>query len=273
MLAILRERGRAPVRAAAEFAMGEPSDEDREMWARVRDAVLIRANASRWGHLVGGILIEIPDAQSAAIAGELADGFSGERTQELVASIREKLPPAPPSGWFAKTGSCSTKQDYPPTPCYSAEEILMTLVGSEKVRRAFAECRAKCLFIREWDARVNHANEVRVFCRENRVVGVSQQFCYDVVEIMHYLGPKEVVAACQRLWDECRQGLRPERRFDYECTFDAFVTTDDDGGLRAHLIEINSEALGWGPAGSSLFEWKTRPPPRVGEAPVFIIRE
>ena len=75
----------------------------------------------------------------------------------------------------------------------------------------------------------------------------------------------DVIIACQKLYDTINQC----NSMRYQCTFDAFLVTNSSANIHARLIEINSDAFGWGPAGSSLFSWKYNPPPQQDEPPVY----
>lgn len=178
-----------------------------------------------------------------------------------------------PDGWFVKCGTCSTKHAYPPAPQHTGEEATSHLLGAKPVIHALARGTAECVMIRPWDSRVSDTNEVRVFARQGRVTGVSQQACYaESMPLLGMLSARDVISAAQVCFDRLQAGLPVRHRFGFECTFDAFLVVDD-GGVRMELIEINSEAFGWGPAGASLFHWETDPPPRPDQAPVFYLTD
>lgn len=229
-----------------------------EWFYAVYRAINSRGNARRWWSLVeGGALVPLAadDTISATLIQEAMDA----------------APCAPEHGWFVKCGTCSTKHHYPPVPVFSGIEAADHLNGALSVQRSLHRKTAECVLLRPWDPQINDVSEVRVFVRQQRVVGVSQQACYMIVPFMTVWPEDDMVAAFQRLYDDMRTRLPPERRFDHECTFDGYFSTDTDGNLTGHLIEINGEAFGWGPAGASLFHWRYNPPPQAHEEPEFVV--
>jgi hypothetical protein len=240
-----------------------------EWYDTVYRVILGRANARRWVHLLpDAVFVDVPDATADLLA---------DRDPAAMASLALQIDAktttlAPDDGWFVKCGTCSTKHDHTiPTPVFSGTEAVADLLHSPKVRAQFKKHRAQGVMVRPWDRRIGDTNELRVFVRERRVTGVSQQACYDVVPVVSMVDPQDIVDASQRCYDRMRSLLRPGDRFDYECTFDAFFITDSEGTIEVVLIEINSEAFGWGPAGASLFHWKDDPPAKPDEPPVFYI--
>lgn len=201
-----------------------------------------RADASRWHHL-------LPDTILATL-------------DEL-----KKLEIIPPKhGWFVKTSLCSTKHDFPPTPVFSVEEAIAQLMASPKASKFLAKG-AKIL-LRPWIKDISKDNEVRVFVREGKVVGVSQQHCYSSNNaLLNMLDADTIIDAAQRCYGQIAAGLPEKYGFQDECTFDGYIDSDTN----IQLIEINSGMFGWGPAGSSLFAWLRRPPPGIGEPPVFLL--
>lgn len=250
-----------------------PFDKLPEWYITVYNTIIARANAGRWAHLIpGAVWIPVEtDAEADALSAK-----DPRALEELVRRIDDALSASvsvPEHEWFCKSGTCSTKHDnLPPAPVANGVQAVEHLFASDKVRAQFAKHAAKGVLLRPWDPRITDQNELRVFARQGKVTGVSQQACYSVVSVMHMVDPKEIVAAAQRCFDAMMAGLDPKLRFDYECTFDAFFTTDPDtGDVEVHLIEINSEAFGWGPAGASLFHWESDPPPSSDQTPVFYI--
>lgn len=174
-------------------------------------------------------------------------------------------------GWFVKCGTCSTKHQYPPDPVFSGAEAVVHLLGADPIIDALSKQRAKCFAMRPWDNTINSNNEFRVFVRDGRVTGVSQQACHShVVNVVALFDPNDVVAAAQTCYDDAMAKLPPGRRMIHECTFDAYLTSPD-GSVIVHMIEINGELFGWGPAGSSLFDWRAEPPPQPNEPAVVYI--
>lgn len=88
---------------------------------------------------------------------------------------------------------------------------------------------------------------------------------------LNLIGTEDMIGAAQACYDRISAGLGIQSGFQDECTFDAYITTDSEGDVSMHLIEINSGMFGWGPAGSSLFSWTQNPPPQVDETPVYVL--
>lgn len=162
-------------------------------------------------------------------------------------------------GWFIKCGSCSTKHS---RPVFNAEEALTHLFDAESVQIAIKEKRALCVAIRPWNKYINKDNEIRVFVQDNKISGISRQFCYDdsTYKIISMWKEEEIIDAAQKCFDEMMEKLLPSHRYPYQCTFDAYILSNDEGMPVVNLIEINSGEFGWGPAGSGLFNWITDPP-------------
>lgn len=247
---------------------GTPPD----WYYKVYNTALSRANVSRWYYAVPGIHIIPLSAELQTILSD-TDGLAytdeANKLSTKIQSIMDNN--SAPDGWFGKCGTCSSKHHYPPTPLFNGEEAVSHLLNALPVKRALYRNTADCIVLRPWDRKITDDNEVRVFTRNNTVTGVSQQACYDVVPIMNMLQPLDVIDAAQICYNKVREALIPIDRFDYECTFDAYITTDSDGNLSMHMIEINSDIFGWGPSGASLFNWIDDPPPSVTDTPVFYI--
>lgn len=178
--------------------------------------------------------------------------------------------PVPSKGWFVKCGTCSTKHQYPPEPIFSAAEAIAHLLGANPVISAIASGRAKSLLFIPWNDSISDVSEVRVFVRNNVVVGVSQQSCYRIHPVIHLFDPTDVISAFQIEWNRINTHISPQHRYYNNCTFDGYISTNNDA-LHGNLIEINSEGFGWGPAGAALFSWLYNPPPQDTESPVFAI--
>eukprot|EP00051_Salpingoeca_urceolata_P001668 m.42938 g.42938 ORF g.42938 m.42938 type:complete len:397 (-) comp11601_c0_seq1:44-1234(-) len=292
--------------SASASASPLPEEDDHDAmppwYLTVYRIVYSRNNASRWWHVLdegqdAGRVAMVPlasaDEEAAlgmddldhpdAVAARLA---LADRVQAAINALQASAPPsssedtpdstpAPTTrcrGFFVKCGSCSTKHSFPPEPVFTGAQAVRHLTAAPNVRRAFRRGTGQCVLLRPWLDGVGESVELRVFVRDTRVVGVSQQACYSIVPVIHLLDPEEVVAACQALWDRTASRLAPEHRFDYQCTFDAYLVTDPDtADLSARLIEINGEGFGWGAAGASLFHWVHRPPPQPNQEPVFVI--
>lgn len=244
-----------------------------EWYYKVYHAIINRSAPERWYHA-------IPDAELIVLDDDLVHRLleskyeSHEARKEVSALIQEKMDlhmDVTPNGWFIKAGSHSTKYDYPPTDVYTGVEATEHIFNSFHAKREFLNKRTNCLLIRPWERRITDNNEVRVFVRDGKVTGVSQQACYKFVCMMALLDPNDVITACQKEYDSVSALMKPEHQMKYQCTFDAYFLTDEEAELSCHLIEINSECFGWGPAGAALFSWSHRPPPQPNEQPLYLV--
>jgi hypothetical protein len=244
---------------------------DAPLWLlRVYNPINLRSNARWWWSelIFEGGVIPVADEQSEM----LASGASEARAwlREEMQSVMDKHPEVV-DGWFVKCGACSTKHQYPPEPVYSSAEAVMHVLGAKPILEALEKKRALCFAMRPWVNQISDNNEFRAFVRGGKVTGVSQQACYThVVNILAMFPPKDVIEAAQACYDNAMQKLPPARRFVHQCTFDAYLSCPNET-LGVHLIEINGEAFGWGPSGSSLFDWRNDPPPMQNEPPVVYV--
>lgn len=225
-----------------------------EWFTKVYRALLARGNAERWWRET------IWKEGIVPIEGDVAGAIQ---------KVMDNHPDI--TAWFCKVGTRSTKHEYPVQPVMSGADAVDHLWGAKIVLESINDGTARCVCLRPWDDRINSSNELRVFCRDGRVVGVSQQACYSAVPALHLFGAEDVVAAAQRCYDDFTSKMVPAHRFPGECTFDAFLTTDSTGEVDAHLIEINAGMFGWGPAGAALFHWVLEPPPSDDDDAVFYI--
>lgn len=232
-----------------------------DWYYKVYNTILKRTEVTRWYHLINNAMI-VPINNNLTIL--------ARNIQKALDTINENNKPE--NGWFVKSGSCSTKHNYPPEPVFSGIEAAQHLLGSTNVLNSIKNNRTDYVLIRPWIKEINDLNEVRVFVRENKIVGVSQQACYSGYSmVLRLLDAKEVIKATQKCYDDFSSKLEDKYKFNYECTFDAYISTDTEGNITVHLIEINSEMFGWGPAGSSLFSWIYNPPPKINEPPKFLV--
>jgi len=264
---------------------------------RIYDAMLSRANASRWARCIPhAAIIELSPEQCVQLHTENSGGGApGQKplTEWLTVQIQALIDARGPlpSGYFVKCGTCSTKHEYLPQAVFSGREAVDHLLCATPVLKALKLGTAQCIMLRPFVCEINTHNELRVFVRKGLVTGVSQQACYTVVDVIHLLDPTALVKACQKCYDKFSEQLEERHQFLDECTFDAYFLSgaadregaDREGAdresanredadredLQVFLIEINSGMFGWGPAGSSLFEWVSDPPPQAHEQPVF----
>lgn len=160
--------------------------------------------------------------------------------------------------FFVKAEFCSTKANIPILPISSAEAALEYLMRSDRVRASFEDRKSTGIFVREWKDYINPSTEFRVIVRDSVVVGVCQQFLYDVHPIMNYWDPETTISAFQKLYNSWLSKMPPKVEYK-DCCFDGYINEDSEGVL----IEINSNNLGWGPTGAGLWCWKSDPPPSV----------
>lgn len=230
----------------------------------VYNTILSRATVDRWFNLIdGGFVIPIPMTDKD----EVDRRQLGKDIQAKLDTIEDK----PADGWFIKCSTCSTKHNYPPDPVFSGIEAVIHLLGSSQVNLAISTGKAKHVLLRPWLKKIEDNNELRVFVRKGRVVGASQQACYSACAILSMFNEQDVIDGCQKCYDDFNSKLPEKHQFNYECTFDAYISTKEDGEVDVNLIEINSEMFGWGPAGASLFSWIYNPPPQPDEPPKFMI--
>lgn len=230
----------------------------------VYNTILSRSTADRWFHLIdGGFVIPIPKTDE--------DKVDRTKLSKDIQLALDAIKDKPVDGWFVKSSTCSTKHNYPPEPVFSGTEAAMHLLGSNQVNLSISQGKSKHVLLRPWLKKIENNNELRVFVRKGRVVGASQQACYSVCAILNLFNEQDVIDGCQKCYDDFNSKLPEKHRFNYECTFDAYLSTKDDGEVYVNLIEINSEMFGWGPAGASLFSWIYNPPPQHDEPPKFLI--
>ncbi len=230
----------------------------------VYNTILSRATADRWFHLIdGGFVVPISKTEND----EVDRKKLGKDIQDKLDAIEDK----PVDGWFAKSSTCSTKHNYPPDQVFGGTEAVMHLLGSDQVNLSISQGKSKHVLLRPWLKSIENNNELRVFVRKGRVVGASQQACYSACAILSMFNEQDVIDGCQKCYEDFNGKLPEKYRFNYECTFDAYISTDDEGEVVINLIEINSEMFGWGPAGASLFSWIYNPPPQPDEPPKFMI--
>lgn len=233
------------------------TDQCPDWYLSVYNAINTRSNIIFWHSL-------IPEAICIPLEENQWETLSVDLVKEALLGIA-----VPECGWFAKCGTCSTKHVYPPIPVYTAGEIVSHLKGARNVEKALRKGTARCILLRPWEPRISDNCEFRVFVRSGKVTGVSQQACYSVQPVMSMWCPDAVTTAFQELYDQMMAKLKPEHQYIHQCTFDAYITTDQEGEIIPYLIEINSDSFGWGPAGASLFHWIHDPPPQADEEPVY----
>lgn len=234
-----------------------------EWYWKVYRSCFLRADAKRWYHLIpNAFIVDVPE--------DIREDVVSHRKllTELIGS-HPNFHKQSPDGWFVKTTRCSTKHDFKPIPVCSAEDAVEHLLNSHNVLRAIKE--GANLLFRPWIREITPNCELRVFVREGKVTGVSQQFCYNMVPVLAMIQAKDMIEAAQRCYNMIANKLPIKHGFQDECTFDSYITTNDDGEVDMHLIEINSGMFGWGPAGSSLFSWVYNPPPQLDEPAVYLV--
>lgn len=165
---------------------------------------------------------------------------------------------------FVKTGISSTKHDFNPYPVSTVSETIIQLMSSTKILKMFIEKIQfhslpinLTLLISKWNDKITKDTEFRVFIEDQVVVGISQQYIYDVWPLTPYLifDVNETYNKVQNLWDSIYDKLNDKFKYK-DAVVDIYIDIDT---LMPHLIEINSIGY-WGPAGSSLYNWITNPP-------------
>jgi len=181
-----------------------------------------------------------------------------ERIKTAISEVKA----SPHDGVFVKMGKKSTKHEFKPEEQYLATDVIRHLMKCKEITLTLVSdfqkgIEKQCILVKRWDDRINDSNEFRVIVKDKKVVGISQQALYHVVQEMQSVwaqAPNEVYDSINRLWIDVQSKL-DERNQYTNCVFDAWI----DNEFNAHLIEINSYG-DWGPAGSSLYEWVSDPP-------------
>lgn len=229
---------------------------------KVYHICLQRSDASQWYHLIPNAhIVYIPDLMRYSII--------REELIKIVQLNMDSYDSIPDNGWFVKTTKCSTKHDFKPYPVFTATEAVCQILDSKTSVKAIRN--GANIMFRPWIKEISPNNEVRVFVREEKVVAVSQQYCYNILPMLNMINERDMIVAAQKCYDKISIGLSQEHGFQDECTFDAYITFDNEGYVNMHLIEINSGMFGWGPAGSALFSWTHNPPPGVTDPAIYII--
>lgn len=144
---------------------------------------------------------------------------------------------------FVKVNDKSAKYDTDIRPLYTLDDVTVTILHSASCRNSVNRYDNMYLLLTPFIIDFAARNEYRVFVIDNRIVGISQQYCYDQLNIT----PAEIIAQSKKIllwWEEIKRNfLYSSAVIDIYCDQNA-----------ARLIEINSGQR-WGSAGSSLFDW------------------
>ena len=233
---------------------------DSEIYQIIYSVNLEMTNAKAWYRL-------LPEADfldlSKSECEVLLNYNNLEEIQNIIIKLTECMKNIP-GPYFVKTGLCSTKKNIQPRPVFDAKDALYHLLSSNNVKQSLENGKCKGILVQPWRTDINPNVEFRVFVRSGVVTAASQQYLYEIYPIMYYWEAETVILAFQTLWDSFKDRL-PENLTIRDSVFDGYLTTTIDGEVIAHLIEINSGAFGWGPAGSALFDWEYEPPPQIGE--------
>lgn len=151
---------------------------------------------------------------------------------------------------FIKTSAKSTKHDVKVQPITNGEEALNYLLSSPTIQGVLSRNESVELFLRPWNTEVNNDNEIRVFIQDGTIKAVSQQYIYassPVLGMIFRHNAADILAKITTKW------LAITTITQYkDAVLDMFITGDGE----VKLIEINCGGNGWGPAGSSLFQWR-----------------
>ena len=202
--------------------------------------------ADHWAHVVKGMhVIRFSQDEEEYMRRNDFKRLKG-LISRLDMSISDCIDSTRCTGAFVKLGSSSTKHDYPPEQVFSGEEALHHLLGSNRIKR-FLSCGV--IIVTKWHDDITHLNEFRVFIKNHKVIGVSQQFVYESIPFSYETVYQEITKDIQDLWDKISPGL--EYR---DAILDIWLSYD----MKPNLIEINPYGP-WTGAGSSLFHWNNDP--------------
>lgn len=233
-------------------------------------AYLSRYTFATFAHLCDDhpLVLRLSERDAASLKHDalICDRFSVQMQKELVhewsvaQSVAEYLR-AHPDGIFAKVADASPKdgrdlesQKHSFRALTSLEEIWEAFVSSRRVLTFLLHHDGPCdLVLRPWNPRISCHNEYRAFVFDRRLVAISQQHLYRVVN--HPVSPESLVAAvqawlCAHVLPEC------------DTVLDVFY---DDGMV--HLIECNPA---WYGSGASLFTWDELSRLQQRHEPVYV---
>lgn len=153
---------------------------------------------------------------------------------------------------FVKTSAKSTKHDVKVQPITTGIDALNYLLSSPTIQGVLTRNESVELFLRPWNSEVNNDNEIRVFIQDGHIKAVSQQYIYASSPVLGMMfrskiTTDEILDKITTKWKQISMitGYK-------DAVLDMFITSDCD----VELIEINCGGNGWGPAGSSLFQWQ-----------------
>jgi hypothetical protein len=175
------------------------------------------------------------------------------------------------TGVFVKTDRHSTKHDYPIRECFTPNDVIEHIFGGITAIRELKNHDDLALYFKKWKSDIGGENEFRAFVDDGKIIGISQQFLYNVYTSMkyHIENRQEIYQAIQNEWNRIYNLLDNKHKYK-EAIIDFFIEYDDNDTVKVFIIEINTIGK-WGPAGSSLFKWIDDPP--SGEHLEFRITE
>jgi len=169
------------------------------------------------------------------------------------------------NGVFVKMTRHSTKHDYPILECFTANDVIEHIFGGITAIRELKNHDDMGLFFKKWKPNIGGENEFRAFVEDGNIIGISQQFIYEIYTLMkyHIRNRQEIYQAIQTEWNRIYQLLDDKHKYK-EAVIDFYIDSDDSDDsdsikIKVRIIEINSIGK-WGPAGSSLFKWIDDPP-------------
>lgn len=150
---------------------------------------------------------------------------------------------------FIKTSAKSTKHDVSVQPITDARQAMNYLLSSPTIQGVLARDETVELFLRPWNTEVNNDNEIRVFIQNGYIKAVSQQYIYESSPVLGTMFQYNAFGILEKITDVWQQIQSCTSYKD--AVLDMFITCEGD----VKLIEVNCGGTGWGPAGSSLFQW------------------
>jgi len=191
-----------------------------------------------WSYLTSSTLILIPPDMKKKLASANISGFIHPELTGWIQNIS-----LPFDTCFAKLSGTSGKNEKRVKPIRTLEDLTTFLCGGNLilVSREFAvENKDTYLIFSEWKD-LDNRNEFRVFCRNKKIIGASQQF---TGHYFHYT--QDEIEQFLKAFEEMNLNSIPY----FEYTLDVYF-----GNEEMNLIEINPFGAHSG-CGSSLFEWE-----------------
>jgi len=180
--------------------------------------------------------------------------------KEQINQIIKKICDSSSNGVFVKTDRHSTKHDYPIQECFNGNDVIEHIFGGITAIRELKNHDNLALYFKKWKTNIGGENEFRGFIDDGKIIGISQQFLYEVYVSMkyHIENRNEIYQAIQLEWNRIYNLLDNKHKYR-EAIIDFYVEYDVNDVIKVWIIEINTIGK-WGPAGSSLYKWIDDPP-------------